>query len=295
VQIVKISFWHKASFVVLAAGIVLLFHPVQLLSYFAYPILAWSILGILDALNVLKWKSSLMTADCKLFWGSMVPVSLMFWLFFEYLNLLYSQWIYLDAPSNKATATILTALSFSTVIPLVIEVLWYFIGPVEDIKLPENMRNFISSYRRFFPVFAIALLAGLLVVRTFWTIQAMWFIPFFLFISFTPTAHAAASKLKSFHVSIVVAALLSGLIWETINYRATTKWVYLLLPKSPHLFEMPLPGYLGYVPFAFSVLAVYLWARTHLGYTLLRACILYCLALVVSYIFVVSHSAVFHP
>jgi hypothetical protein len=292
-QIVKISLWHKASIVVLAVGIALLFYPIHFLACFTYPILAWSILGILDALSVRKWKSSLMTADCKLFWGGIVPVSLLFWLFFEYLNLLHPQWKYLDAPSNKATATILTALSFSTVIPLVIEVLWWFAGPIEDIKLPENMRNFISRYRRLFPVLAVVLLAGLIFVRTFWTIQAMWFVPFFLFISFVPANPAASSKLKSFHVSIVVAALLSGLIWEIINYRATTKWVYLLMPNSPHLFEMPLAGYLGYVPFAFSVLAVYLWVRTQLRYIFFGACILYCLALIASYIFVVRYSAVF--
>ena len=35
----------------------------------------------------------------------------------------------------------------------------------------------------------------------------------------------------------------------------------LILPQAPHLFEMPLPGYLGFIPFGLSVLAVYEWHR----------------------------------
>ena len=33
------------------------------------------------------------------------------------------------------------------------------------------------------------------------------------------------------------------------------------MPDAPHLFEMPVAGYLGFVPFAFSTVAVYAWQR----------------------------------
>jgi hypothetical protein len=45
------------------------------------------------------------------------------------------------------------------------------------------------------------------------------------------------------------------------NYPARTHWEYLILPDAPHLFYMPLPGYLGFIPFALSMMAVYQWGR----------------------------------
>ena len=47
-----------------------------------------------------------------------------------------------------------------------------------------------------------------------------------------------------------------GLLWEALNWRCARGWVY-TIPyfKGPKLFEMPLPGYLGYLPFALECAA----------------------------------------
>ena len=51
-------------------------------------------------------------------------------------------------------------------------------------------------------------------------------------------------------VSSVLAALLCGFFWETWNYGSHAKWVY-AIPwfDALHVFEMPLLGYAGYLPF----------------------------------------------
>jgi hypothetical protein len=45
-----------------------------------------------------------------------------------------------------------------------------------------------------------------------------------------------------------------GLAWEAFNWRCARGWFY-TVPHvgSPKLFEMPLPGYLGYLPFLLEV------------------------------------------
>jgi hypothetical protein len=47
-----------------------------------------------------------------------------------------------------------------------------------------------------------------------------------------------------------------GLVWESLNWRCARGWVYTIpFFDRPKLFEMPLPGYLGYLPFALECAA----------------------------------------
>ena len=51
-------------------------------------------------------------------------------------------------------------------------------------------------------------------------------------------------------VSSVLAALLCGVFWETWNFGSAAKWVYAIpYVDALHVFEMPLLGYAGYLPF----------------------------------------------
>jgi hypothetical protein len=47
-----------------------------------------------------------------------------------------------------------------------------------------------------------------------------------------------------------------GLLWEALNFRCARGWVYTVpFFERPKVFEMPLPGYLGYLPFALECAA----------------------------------------
>jgi hypothetical protein len=51
-------------------------------------------------------------------------------------------------------------------------------------------------------------------------------------------------------LALLAAALPVGLCWEALNYGCERGWVYTVPHfESMKLFEMPLPGYLGYLPF----------------------------------------------
>lgn len=58
-------------------------------------------------------------------------------------------------------------------------------------------------------------------------------------------------------VALWAGGLLTGFLWELWNAGSYPRWTYHVPGiDGPRLFEMPLPGYLGYLPFA---QAVYLW------------------------------------
>jgi hypothetical protein len=73
-------------------------------------------------------------------------------------------------------------------------------------------------------------------------------------------ARGDASRL----VSLVGAGAICGVLWEFWNYWAITKWTY-TVPAAylghVKLFEMPVVGYLGFLPFALECYAMYQWAR----------------------------------
>ena len=71
-------------------------------------------------------------------------------------------------------------------------------------------------------------------------------------------ARGDASRL----VSLVAAGAICGVLWEFWNYWAITKWTYTVpYVGDPKVFEMPVLGYLGFLPFAPECYAMYHWAR----------------------------------
>ena len=59
-------------------------------------------------------------------------------------------------------------------------------------------------------------------------------------------------------VTLWLGVLLTAFFWEMWNYLSYPKWVY-HVPWGNwlHLFEMPLLGYGGYLPFALELFAMY--------------------------------------
>jgi len=62
--------------------------------------------------------------------------------------------------------------------------------------------------------------------------------------------------------NLIWSGLLCGVLWEFWNYWSRAKWHY-TVPIMEHtkLFEMPLPGYLGFPAFAVECFAMYVFTR----------------------------------
>ncbi len=58
--------------------------------------------------------------------------------------------------------------------------------------------------------------------------------------------------------SLWISCLICGFFWEMWNYLSYPKWVYHVpFVDFLHIFEMPLIGYLGYLPFSLELFALY--------------------------------------
>jgi hypothetical protein len=58
-------------------------------------------------------------------------------------------------------------------------------------------------------------------------------------------------------VSLAMAALICGFFWEMWNFYSMAKWAYSVpYVNVLHIFEMPLLGYAGYIPFGLECYCV---------------------------------------
>jgi hypothetical protein len=233
-----------------------------------YPLAWWAALLLWDRWNYRRWGASPMRSDPGNFWGVIVPLSVIYWLYFEFVNLAFPQWRYAGQPDDPWLQTAMSLAAFGTVIPIVVEAMWFLAGPV---RLTSSLAAFVPVNRRSGTVLlalGLALAAAPLASPSFWFNQAMWVAP--LFISLALLAGRAPEKgnghgPRAFLLWGAAAGLLGGLLWEFLNFWAPAKWEYFVLPGAARIFEMPLLGYLGFIPFAWSTLAVYLWAKSYRG------------------------------
>ncbi len=63
-------------------------------------------------------------------------------------------------------------------------------------------------------------------------------------------------------INLSTSGLICGVLWEFWNYWARSKWHY-AVPIMEHvkIFEMPVPGYLGFPPFALECFTMYIFVR----------------------------------
>jgi hypothetical protein len=65
---------------------------------------------------------------------------------------------------------------------------------------------------------------------------------------------------------LILSGVLCGGLWEFWNYWARAKWLYTVpILENLKIFEMPLPGYLGFPAFALECFTMYVFLRSLIG------------------------------
>ena len=198
------------------------------------------------------------------------PASILFWWFFEYLNRYVWNWYYVGVPGISATEYVLFAsLCFSSVLPGVTSVaalLGTFRCFSDDVyagMAKVNVRSGASL--AVMSVLSLIGLTGIVFCPQF-TYPLLWISPLMVFIlvQIALREQCVLDTLATGNWSLVfrfaIASLVCGLTWETWNYYSMAKWIYAVpYVHRFQVWEMPLVGFGGYLPFGMECAAVAAW------------------------------------
>lgn len=236
-------------------------------SYLFFPLWLGYILTV-DALVQRRTGTSFWSRSRKSFLLLFVLSAPVWWLF-ELINLRTQNWEYLGRDLfGPFEFNLLCAVSFSTVIPAVFE-------SAELMGSFRWMRRFACG--ACIPATRVVFIGVLAIGVTMLSALLIWpnvFYPFtwiMLVLIFEPINYWTGRPyfLKQLQpgdwrtvVSLALGALMCGWFWEMWNYYSFPKWIY-HIPGLGFLriFEMPLLGYGGYIPFALELYALknFIW------------------------------------
>lgn len=220
-------------------------------------------------------KDSLLTRHTK-----KVPpafmISIIFWIIFEIYNRYLrfhdiGGWTY--SKNIGLLGIIAGIIAFSTILPAILETaeLIRSLHLFDRIKGPKMKFLIKKDFLR-----SSIVLGGLFLIFPFfnlsqiWTWTMIWTGFFFLLdsINYLNGQPSIFGQIRNgkwlIPLSLVFAGLVCGFLWEFWNWWAVYRWQY-NLPNIPlasvKIFEMPILGYLGYIPFALELYAMYNFIR----------------------------------
>jgi hypothetical protein len=183
------------------------------------------------------------------------------WWIFEVINQRTGNWEYLGGHSfTRAEYYLLCTISFSTVMPAVFETAQW----VRTFRWVERLGS--GPHVEPGPAVPAGLLICGLAMLALLLVWPRYFYPF-VWVSLVLILEPLNAWLGRPHLlqflargdwrpvlSLSLGALICGFFWEMWNYYSYPKWIY-HTPGAQflHVFEMPLLGYGGYIPFALEL------------------------------------------
>jgi hypothetical protein len=229
-------------------------------------------LGFVVTVNGLTWTRS---GRCLMLraperWTVLFAASAAFWWVFEWLNRFVHNWHYLGAAGVGAGEYLVHAsVCFSTVLPAVAAVA-ELLGtlPRLQARLAEGPVWSWTERRSVGTLMVTAGAAGLVLTgaQPLYFYPALWAAPLLLGAGWCVFAQEdgwwrgiAAGDWRA-AASWALAALVCGVFWELWNVQSLAKWIYTVpYVQRWRVFEMPLLGYTGYLPFGLECALVVGW------------------------------------
>jgi len=240
--------------------------PWSCITAWATPVCWWGYILLLDAW-IYRRKGTSLLADRRESLVIQCILSVTFWCLFEAYNRVMPGWLYVHLESDLSVRLLGYAIAFSTIMPalfLTCEFLqsyevftsarmprfhWSHGALVASVAaglactlappfLPENARGYLWAFvwvGWFFLLEPFNYWRGLPSIYRDWE-------------------HGDLSRT----FQLFTAGALCGLLWEFWNKWAYTKWIYIFpLGQSVRYFEMPLVGFLGFLPFALEYFVMF--------------------------------------
>lgn len=197
---------------------------------------------------------------------ALFPASALFWWAFEYLNRFAGNWYYLGGELlTPLSYGFYSTAAFSTVLPAVISTI-DLLQSCPRLRNPRFQRPFVLVNRKMWAgvVFAVAC-CGLVGVAAWpdYFYPVLWVSPLFILVSLQVllSEENLVEKLERGYWYVVTVPALSGLLcgflWEMWNQYSYPKWAYSIpFVQRFQIFEMPVLGYLGYLPFGLECFVI---------------------------------------
>jgi hypothetical protein len=261
----------RIGLALIARGELLILIHHRPISDYDFPLVWYGFILLLDAAIQRQLGRSLIGTFPRAFWA-MLALSAAIWWLFELFDLAVDNWIYIGAQAYSGISYVaLATLDFSTVLPAV----WLAAALVNGLApgpTPDEPERRIPV-----SILILSLAAGVACV----VLPVLWPRYFFglvwgsMFLILDPLNAALgrpsmlrAAWSRNFRLPIVFAlgALFCGFFWEAWNFWAMPKWIY-NIPYVGfwHIFEMPLLGYSGYLPFGLELFAIAQFALPLVG------------------------------
>lgn len=261
------------GFVALAGAEWLLFHHVEPVATYFTPI-AWSAyILIADAATfAITGRSRLNDAPLSLV--RMALLSIPLWLIFEAYNLRLVNWEYVGVPLPWAAAMLGYGWSFATITPAIFETsdlvqaMLPTVGgePWKISRRAETAMMICGAACLIVPVVVPGALAAHLFALV-WVGFLLLLDPINRRLELPSFLGDLSEGFRRRFYGFLAAGFICGWLWEFWNYWAAAKWHYIFpMYQNVKIFEMPVPGYLGFLPFALECFTMYVSAAWVLGW-----------------------------
>jgi len=209
-------------------------------------------------------------------------LSVPLWIVFEGYNLIIRNWYYTGLPESWPLRMFGYAWSFATIWPAIFEgadlisvwtggAVWAGEGAAgrhrpNAVAVPQTPAPRVSREQLLSIVIGAAMLiVPFLVPRDIarYLAAPVWL--GFIFLLDPINARLGGDTLMADRrrtAAVLASGVLCGVLWEVWNFWAGAKWHYTVpIMEDWKVFEMPLPGYLGFPPFALECFTMYVFVR----------------------------------
>lgn len=257
----------------LAAAEWLMFRGVEPIATYFTPI-AWSAYILVADSAVLALTNRSRLNDAPITVARMALLSIPLWLVFEGYNIRLQNWVYTGVPVGWTGAVLGYGWSFATITPAIFEtsdLVQAMLPPLpgRPWRIPEAAENSLMALGGACLVIPLVLprhLAAYLFLLV-WVgflllldpVNRRMGLPSFL----GDLSEGFRRRLYGF----VLSGWICGWLWEFWNNWAAAKWHYTFpIAQQWKIFEMPAPGFLGFLPFALECFVMYVTAAWLAGW-----------------------------
>lgn len=243
-------------------AVILLIVDIPFMKTWFYICAWWPLILILDSLNFrISGSSPLSDSPGNFVFAAFISIPV--WLVFELFNLRLQNWSYHSLPPALPARWLGYCLAFASVIPALLELSDLFQNALKNKAISFFRLKTTSYYLNGYILLGFLLLAlCVLFPNLFFPLAWLGFIfllePLNYRLKIDSLLADAERQYGNRIMSWLLAGFSAGALWESLNFWAGSHWEYTIpYLNFGRVFQMPVFGYGGFLPFAIEIFAMY--------------------------------------